>query len=516
MRSALAIDHTTASVAGSARREKAEGWPILTVSITIGLALVALRMALGPSGAVTQGALVTLALVALISGSALLVTNVALADRTIDRVGVAAASLAFSFMFGAWMVRWIDAGDQEGWLGGRIWRYGPLDNLHALTLGFATFAALATLVIIRTRKYRTLGAMALPLVTLVLVVAMLLDSEIHRLPPILGSYWLPVHVTTATIAYGVALASFGVALAYLVKDGLRPETVATAASALGLLVYATIGRSSIVLGGGYAVSVVMDHSTFPLRASLPLVGPVMTLAAVVVAATFVAFVREARRRDEQSRSIAWRLFTAAAGMQAIVLGTLGYALATAGNPMSRIAASEYPAFGQWLAKQMQLDIPSTQYAQLAENWLQQNGSSLSVSFKSNPIELGSLVAILVVLALTGLFAWKREAVAASLPSAETLDLMLYRSVAIVLPLLTLVLVTGAVWANESWGRYWGWDPKEVGALVSWMAYAGYLHARITHGWTGRRSAYFALVGFALVIFTWLGVSFLLPGLHSYA
>ena len=71
-------------------------------------------------------------------------------------------------------------------------------------------------------------------------------------------------------------------------------------------------------------------------------------------------------------------------------------------------------------------------------------------------------------------------------------------------------------ANESWGRYWGWDSKEVGALVAWMAYAGFLHTRIAHGWRGRRSAYFALLGFALVIFTWLGVSFIIPGLHSYA
>jgi ABC-type transport system involved in cytochrome c biogenesis permease subunit len=79
-----------------------------------------------------------------------------------------------------------------------------------------------------------------------------------------------------------------------------------------------------------------------------------------------------------------------------------------------------------------------------------------------------------------------------------------------------LLVTGAVWANESWGKYWSWDSKEVGALVAWLAYAGYLHTLSAHGWSGRRSAYFAVVGFLLVIFTYLGVSYLLPGLHSYA
>jgi ABC-type transport system involved in cytochrome c biogenesis permease subunit len=82
--------------------------------------------------------------------------------------------------------------------------------------------------------------------------------------------------------------------------------------------------------------------------------------------------------------------------------------------------------------------------------------------------------------------------------------------------LALLLMTGAVLANESWGRYWGWDAKEVGALVAWLTYAGFLHSRIAYGWRGHRSAYFAIVAFLFVIFTYLGVSYLLPGLHSYA
>ena len=77
-------------------------------------------------------------------------------------------------------------------------------------------------------------------------------------------------------------------------------------------------------------------------------------------------------------------------------------------------------------------------------------------------------------------------------------------------------MTGAIWANESWGRYWGWDSKETGAFVAWLTYGAFLHARISHGWHGRKSAYFAVIAFLLVIFTYLGVSYLLPGLHSYA
>jgi cytochrome c-type biogenesis protein CcsB len=127
-----------------------------------------------------------------------------------------------------------------------------------------------------------------------------------------------------------------------------------------------------------------------------------------------------------------------------------------------------------------------------------------------------MVTAFVVSLFIVLFSFRTEKLRASLPSLEKLDSLIYKTVGVAFAGLAILLVTGAIWANESWGRYWGWDPKETGALVAWLAYAGYLHTRVSHGWAGRRSAYFALVGFLLVIFTYLGVSYLLPGLHSYA
>ena len=79
-----------------------------------------------------------------------------------------------------------------------------------------------------------------------------------------------------------------------------------------------------------------------------------------------------------------------------------------------------------------------------------------------------------------------------------------------------MIATGAYWANRTWGSYWSWDPKETWAAITWLVYAGYLHMRITRGWRGRRAAYFAILGFGVVIFTFLGVTYLLPGLHAYA
>lgn len=80
--------------------------------------------------------------------------------------------------------------------------------------------------------------------------------------------------------------------------------------------------------------------------------------------------------------------------------------------------------------------------------------------------------------------------------------------------LTTGVITGAVWANSAWGRYWGWDPKETWSLITWFIYATLLHARMVRGWHGRRIAYFAIIGFASVLFTYFGVNYL-PGLHSY-
>ena len=74
----------------------------------------------------------------------------------------------------------------------------------------------------------------------------------------------------------------------------------------------------------------------------------------------------------------------------------------------------------------------------------------------------------------------------------------------------------SIWANRAWGTYWSWDPKETWALITWLFYGLYLHARYMHGWKGRKAAWLAIVGFCLVLFTYFGVNYLLAGLHSYA
>lgn len=103
----------------------------------------------------------------------------------------------------------------------------------------------------------------------------------------------------------------------------------------------------------------------------------------------------------------------------------------------------------------------------------------------------------------------------SLSLADTLDNISYRMIGLGFPLLTIGIIAGGVWANEAWGSYWSWDPKETWALITWLVFAAYLHARITRGWQGRRPAILAASGFMVVWICYLGVNLLGKGLHSY-
>ena len=110
----------------------------------------------------------------------------------------------------------------------------------------------------------------------------------------------------------------------------------------------------------------------------------------------------------------------------------------------------------------------------------------------------------------------RPSLLLKLPSTATLDRIAYRTAIIAFPVYTFAVIAGAMWAEVAWGRYWGWDPKETCAFISWVIYAAYLHARSTAGWRGRRAAWISLVGVASMMFKLFFVNMVVSGLHSYA
>lgn len=130
--------------------------------------------------------------------------------------------------------------------------------------------------------------------------------------------------------------------------------------------------------------------------------------------------------------------------------------------------------------------------------------------------VGGLLAILYLIkkraeergTVRGYLAW--------LPASRRMDVLSYRFHAFAFPLWTFTVAAGAIWAEYAWGRYWGWDPKETWALVTWVIYACYLHARSTAGWRGTRAAVIAIVGLASFWFNFIGINLLVSGLHSYA
>jgi cytochrome c-type biogenesis protein CcsB len=103
-----------------------------------------------------------------------------------------------------------------------------------------------------------------------------------------------------------------------------------------------------------------------------------------------------------------------------------------------------------------------------------------------------------------------------LPDAQTLERLTFRIHAIAFPIWTVAIILGAIWAESAWSRYWGWDPKETWAFVSWVVYAAYLHARATAGWRGKRAAMIAVVGWATMMFNLFAINLVYSGLHSYS
>jgi cytochrome c-type biogenesis protein CcsB len=147
---------------------------------------------------------------------------------------------------------------------------------------------------------------------------------------------------------------------------------------------------------------------------------------------------------------------------------------------------------------------------LQSYWLTIHVAAAIVSFGTFTVGAG----------LTLLYLLRRKAEPAArpgrFPAADTLDRVAYRLHAFGFPLWTFAIMAGAIWAEEAWGRYWGWDPKEVWALITWVIYAAYLHARATAGWRGRGAAWIALAGYSCFLFNYFGVNIWITGLHSYA
>ena len=149
---------------------------------------------------------------------------------------------------------------------------------------------------------------------------------------------------------------------------------------------------------------------------------------------------------------------------------------------------------------------------LQSNWLMMHVSMMIFSYAT--LILGSLLSLLL-LALTRFSKEPQNFALGKVQLIENLDLWSYRTIGLGFPFLTIGIIAGGVWANEAWGSYWSWDPKETWALITWLVFAAYIHVRLTKGWVKEKAAIVGAVGFFVVLVCYLGVNFLGQGLHSY-
>ena len=152
---------------------------------------------------------------------------------------------------------------------------------------------------------------------------------------------------------------------------------------------------------------------------------------------------------------------------------------------------------------------------LQSNWLHAHVITCFLSYSS--FALSCAVSVMYLLKLRKKEKGQKEAgLMALFPSLDALDTLVYKTIVVGFPLLTIGIVTGAAWANYAWGSYWSWDPKETWSLITWFVYAIFLHARFAREWRGKSTAALSIIGFLAVIFTYFGVNYVLSGLHSYA
>ena len=507
------------------------------IAILGAFALAGWRVSVGGTHFITDSALMMLALAAYCFAAVFYLTNMYAPFRFAEKFGMWTATLGVFFNLSSWLVRWAAAYDREWAIFNSqganpadmpwVFRYVPFANLYDLSLAFAFGAGVTTLLVMRRQQFRMVAALSLPLAAIILVLARFIGSEMMELPPVLDSYWRPIHVGVASLSYGIALVCFAVAVLYLLKDGLEVEKMAIWTSAFALAVFATVSKFSVfsfATFGTYTASTFVGDSrqSLALRADIPYVGWFIVAATLLLGLAVAGYAAFLSKGDSTWRTWGSRALYLALAVQAGGIAMLVYQLKTMTNVVAQIAPSQYYTFATWMLQQEQVpqsqiaSMSSSQLFQMANQWITQNGSKLHLSTNANPVELAALITAFTGTFFVVLFGFNTQKIRALLPSVETLDGLMYKLAGVTFAGLALLLITGAVWANESWGRYWGWDAKEVGALVAWLTYAGFLHSRIAYGWKGRRSAYFAVVAFLFVIFTYLGVSYLLPGLHSYA
>jgi len=331
-------------------------------------------------------------------------------------------------------------------------------------LGMMIVAAFIILYLI----YRTtlLGLFAMPISIVLLAYAAVFPKEVQPLIPALQSYWLYIHVTTAALGEAFFAVGFAAGLMYLLR----------------VIDYSDHSKESRRSKRG------IEYTVFAVVAVIGFILITNMFNSTGYTATFT------HPMEEKDVTGTW----------VTVTKTVEYKLPPLIVPDQHTVVHQDPFLGAQLKG---LEAPG---------WMK----GINSARKLNTI-LWSVVSGLILYGLLRLIV--RRPLGAVLKKtvdgidAEDLDEISYRAIAIGYPIFALgALIFAMIWAHEAWGRFWGWDPKETWALITFLFYTVYLHLRLSRGWQGKKSAWLTVIGFIVVMFTLVGVNLVIAGLHSYA
>lgn len=334
--------------------------------------------------------------------------------------------------------------------------HSPTSNMFEF-MAFLDFCIiLAYLIIYRIYRMNVIGAFVLPLGVIMLGYAYVFPNEVTPLIPALQSYWLQIHVTTAALGEGILTVGFAAGLMYLIR---------------------TIPQDVVTKGTRWL--------EFVLVVVLMLVG-------------FIGMDTTFSRLNQSTMFQMPQKVMDNSGQ--LVNQTVEYILPAIVAPANSNITMPGP-MSPWFE---------------APDWMVGKDSARKLNTM-----IWSIVSGVVLYGILRLL-FRRRLGAVMQPSLkgidpELLDEISYRAISIGYPVFTLgALIFAMIWAEEAWGRFWGWDPKEVWALIVFLFYSAYLHLRLSRGWVGTKSAWMSVIGFVIILITLVVVNLVIAGLHSYA
>jgi len=380
------------------------------------------------------------------------------------KTGTVLMITAFSFHTIGLALRWIASG----------FDHPPMTNIYESLLFFVWGIVLVYICFERKYKINFAGLFVMLIVIVAMGLASLSpDKSIKPLIPALKSLWLHVHVFFAGISYAFFLMSAVFAILFMVKHHRMKPLTGFMFDFFSFFCLILSGQGSIFLLKSFGLNKLeyVNGKLFPVKEIIEIPGInilflILTIAFIV---DLISLLKEHIR----------------------------------GKDSPGFISKKISFFCFFLFLSLIIWLSGAFY--FVEG----------ISPFSTPYILGILALGFASTLIHRIINLSHNFILSSLPGEKILDFLSYHAIIIALPLLTIVIVTGSVWAHYAWGRYWGWDPKETWSLITWFIYAIYLHLRLQKSWTGQKSAIISIFGFMAVVFTYLGVNILLSGLHSY-